>query len=665
MEHHGCILLVAVASLLASSSWAYASAGTDTDHRGLMQFRSLITDDPYGAMASWGSANASAPCGWRGVTCGARGRRRGRVTALDLRGLSLSGSMAPSSLAGLTYLRRLDLSHNNLTGTIPASLGNLTSLTLLSLTSNKLSGAIPGALGTLQALTGLYINGNMLQGSIPPAVFNLSSLQELVVQFNNLTGTLPPDAGARLPSLWLLSVDSNRLHGTIPVSLCNASRLEVIATMYNPFSGVVPDCLGALNNLWALSLDFNELEANAYSHWGFMDSLTNCSNLKVIGLAGNKLGGVLPASIANLSTSMETLGLWGNMISGQIPQEIGNLFNLRIIWMNQNNFTGTIPDSLGRLDKLGKLYLYSNRLSGQIPPTIGNLTLLSELSLENNTLTGPVPSSLGSCRLETLSLDNNRLTDFLGTLKNLQELDLSYNSFDGEVPESGIFLNASAFSVEGNTALCGGIVELKLPPCSKDGITTGVGSFGSVYKGTMMINDQEVVVAVKVLNLLQRGASRSFSAECETLRCARHRNLVKILTVCSSIEPGGLDFKALVFDFLPNGNLDQWLHIWEHGTHRGLDLAQRIDIAIDVASALEYLHHYRPTPIVHCDLKPSNILLDNDMVAHVGDFGLARFVYQDQTSLSDISSGWATRRGTIGYAAPGQILTSTSACFQD
>lgn len=605
--------------------------------------------------------------------------------------------------------------------------------------------------------------------------------------------------------------------------------------MDNSFSGVVPDCLGALKNLWALSLDFNELEANVDAHWGFMDGLTNCTNLKVIGLAGNKLGGVLPGSIANLSTSMETLGLWGNMIRGQIPQEIGNLVNLRIIWMNQNNFTGTIPASLGRLDKLGKLYLYSNRLSGQIPPTIGNLTLLSELLLEDNTLTGPIPSSLGSCPLETLALGNNRLTgpiprevllvstlvdarfqgnmltgslpsevghlinlqvldvsgnrltdeipvslghcqvleycilkgnifegkipdsmgqlrgllgldlsrnnlsgripDFLGTLKSLEQLDLSYNSFDGEVPESGIFLNTSAFSVEGNTALCGGIAELKLPPCSKHGSATGkrshkviitislatgilsiglllalfvfchqrrkwrkaehtlanindqhvrvsyinlanatngfssenlvgVGSFGSVYKGTMMINDQEVVVAVKVLNLLQRGASQSFIAECETLRCARHRNLVKILTVCSSIESGGLDFKALVFDFLPNGNLDQCLHIWEHGTHRGLDLAQRIDIAIDVASALEYLHHYRPTPIVHCDLKPSNILLDNDMVAHVGDFGLARFVHQDQTSLSDISSGWATRRGTIGYAAPGHILTSTLHAFK-
>ncbi|TKW08558.1 hypothetical protein SEVIR_6G033318v4 [Setaria viridis] len=195
----------------------------------------------------------------------------------------------------------------------------------------------------------------------------------------------------------------------------------------------------------------------------------------------------------------------------------------------------------------------------------------------------------------------------------------------------------------------------------------GIGSFGSVYKGTMISHDQEVVVAVKVLNLQQRGASQSFIAECETLRCARHRNLVKILTVCSSIDSGGLDFKAIVFDFLPNGNLDQWLHhrLREHGTHSRIDLVQRIDIAIHVASALEYLHHYKPTPIVHCDLKPSNILLDNDMVAHVGDFGLARFVHQDQTNPSDISSGWATRRGTIGYAPPEYGLGNEVSIYGD
>lgn len=863
-----------------------ASGSTGDDARALMQFRSLITEDPYGALASWGgdgggnhnqSASPAPPCGWSGVTCGVRGRRRGRVTALDLRGLGLAGAIAsPSSLSALTYLRRLDLSQNhlcggvptsllpsleylnlsrnalqgavpselgslrrlrvlvldvnNLTGGIPASLGNLTSLTVLSLTSNHLSGHIPSALGNLRALTGLYLNGNMLKGSIPSSVFNLSSLQHLVVQLNNLTGTLPPSAGDRLPLLKLLSVDSNQLHGAIPVSLCNSSNLEVVQMLDNSFSGFIPDCLGVhLKNLWALILDFNQLEADSNSDWRFMDSLTNCSNLKVVGVSWNKMGGLLPGSIANLSTSMEFLSIGFNMVHGQIPQGIGNLININMLYMYRNNLTGTIPDSIGKLKKLSNLYLYGNNLSGKIPATIGNLTMLSRLSLEENMLTGSIPSSLGNCPLETLDLQNNRFTgpipkevlqistlstsanfqgnmltgslpsevgdlknlqtldvsgnrltgeipaslgncqilqycimkrnffqgeipssigqlkgllgldlsrnnlsgripDFLGDMKGIEGLDISFNNFQGEVPKRGIFLNASAFSVEGNIGLCGGIPELKLPPCSNNISTTnkrshklvmaisiafailgialllalfvffcqtrnsrkgehalllisdqhvrvsytelvtstngfasenlvGVGSFGSVYKGTMMSNDQEVVVAVKVLNLQQRGASQSFVAECETLRCARHRNLVKILTVCSSIDSSGFDFKAIVFDFLPNGNLEQWLHPREHGNRTRLGLIQRINIVIDVASALEYLHQYRPAPIVHCDLKPSNILLDNDMVAHVGDFGLARFVDHGQNSLPDISSGWATRRGTIGYAAPGQIQT--------
>jgi len=182
----------------------------------------------------------------------------------------------------------------------------------------------------------------------------------------------------------------------------------------------------------------------------------------------------------------------------------------------------------------------------------------------------------------------------------------------------------------------------------------GAGSFGSVYKGRMRVNEQNVTVAVKVINLMQRGASQSFIAECETLKCARHRNLVKILTVCSSIDFQGHDFKALVYEFIPNGNLDQRLHqhIMEDGEQKALYLIERLHIAIDVASSLDYLHQHKPTPIIHCDLKPSNVLLDSDMVAHVGDFGLARFLYQDLEK----SSGWASMRGSIGYAAPGVIL---------
>jgi serine/threonine protein kinase len=156
-----------------------------------------------------------------------------------------------------------------------------------------------------------------------------------------------------------------------------------------------------------------------------------------------------------------------------------------------------------------------------------------------------------------------------------------------------------------------------------------VGSFGSVYKG--ILDQGRHTVAVKVLNLLRHGASKSFMAECEALRNIRHRNLVKVLTSCSSIDYQGHDFKALVYEFMGNGNLDEWLHPTPRINEaleepRGLSLLQRLNIAIDVANALDYLHHHCQTPIVHCDLKPSNVLLDDEMIGHVGDFGLARFL---------------------------------------
>ncbi|XP_021758697.1 putative receptor-like protein kinase At3g47110 [Chenopodium quinoa] len=176
----------------------------------------------------------------------------------------------------------------------------------------------------------------------------------------------------------------------------------------------------------------------------------------------------------------------------------------------------------------------------------------------------------------------------------------------------------------------------------------GAGHFGSVYKGVLDLeHNKKVVVAVKVISLDLKGATKSFMAECEVLRNIRHRNLLRIFTVCSSTDFQGNDFKALVYEFMPNGNLQQWIHNDQH-TENILSLLQRVSIAIDVACALDYLHNYCNIPIIHCDLKPANILLDNDMVAHVGDFGLARCHSQ---SSSRISSSVAVK-GTVGYAAP-------------
>ncbi|KAL9240629.1 hypothetical protein vseg_014826 [Gypsophila vaccaria] len=181
----------------------------------------------------------------------------------------------------------------------------------------------------------------------------------------------------------------------------------------------------------------------------------------------------------------------------------------------------------------------------------------------------------------------------------------------------------------------------------------GKGSFGSVFKGLLNGNH----VAIKVLDLQHRGASKSFIAECKALKNIRHRNLLGIITACSSIDFHGNDFRALVYEFMPNGSVDKWLH-------KGLKLSllQRVDIGLHVAHAINYLHNESQTPILHCDLKPSNILLDQDMVAHVGDFGLAKFLirppHPNQSSSNAI-------RGTIGYAAPEYGLGSEASADGD
>lgn len=130
------------------------------------------------------------------------------------------------------------------------------------------------------------------------------------------------------------------------------------------------------------------------------------------------------------------------------------------------------------------------------------------------------------------------------------------------------------------------------------------------------------------------------------------------MTSCSSIDFQCNDFKALVYEYMSNGNLDDWLHptALSEQESRILNLGQRLSIAIDVASALNYLHHQNSTPIVRCDLKPSNILLDDDLTAHVGDFGLAKFLCGSSSEFSiDLATSSAIN-GTIGYVAPGMNL---------
>nr|XP_016476090.1 PREDICTED: probable LRR receptor-like serine/threonine-protein kinase At3g47570 [Nicotiana tabacum]XP_016476091.1 PREDICTED: probable LRR receptor-like serine/threonine-protein kinase At3g47570 [Nicotiana tabacum]XP_016476092.1 PREDICTED: probable LRR receptor-like serine/threonine-protein kinase At3g47570 [Nicotiana tabacum] len=177
--------------------------------------------------------------------------------------------------------------------------------------------------------------------------------------------------------------------------------------------------------------------------------------------------------------------------------------------------------------------------------------------------------------------------------------------------------------------------ELQRATQGFDGNTLlGSGSFGSVYKGTLA---DGMIVVVKVFNVQMEGTFQTFDRECEILRNLRHRNLTKIISSCCN-----LDFKALILEYMPNESLDKLLYSRDYC----LNIMQRLNIMVDVASALEYLHHGYSVPVIHCDLKPSNVLLDNDMVGHLSDFGIAKLLTKEE------SIAHTTTFATIGYIAP-------------
>ncbi|KAM7515013.1 hypothetical protein LguiA_004596 [Lonicera macranthoides] len=259
---------------------------------------------------------------------------------------------------------------------------------------------------------------------------------------------------------------------------------------------------------------------------------------------------------------------------------IGNLTGLASLVLNSNELLGYIPSTLGRLKNLKGLYIEHNELKGSIPNDLCRLKKMANLYLSDNKLNGPIPSCLGELGLmRRLFLDSNKLTSIipltLWSLKNLLYLNLPTNFLSGNIPSN----------IGNQSTWCGGV--------------------GSVYKGTL---SDEVNVAIKVFNLRLEIAFKSFDVECGVLRNIRHRNLTKVISSCNNS-----DFITLVLKYMPNGSLKKWLFSHNYC----LIILERLNIMVDVTSALEYLHHGQTTPILHCDLKPSNLLLDKDMIAHV------------------------------------------------
>ncbi|KAK5795167.1 putative receptor-like protein kinase At3g47110 [Gossypium arboreum] len=625
-------------------------------------------------------------------------------------GILYIGGKIPRSLANISILDQLDINSNGFCGPVPENLGKLQNLTLLAIDYNHLGSGKDGDLDFVSSLTNcsglkvldcsglkvLAIHNNRFGGVLPDSITNLSTqIEVLFMGENQISGNI--QGSGNLVKLTQIDLGGNLLTGKIPSSIGRLQNLVTFNLSMNHLSGPIPSSIGNLSQLSLLDLNGNNFEGRVPL------TLKNCKDMSKLYISGNELHGDLSNQLIGSFEKLITLNLSHNSFTGVFPSDIVNSKDLVELYVNNNNFIGGIPSQIGEISGLRFLHMQGNHFNGSIPLSFGLLRATESLDLSANNLSNTIPSELQKLPfLVSLNLSFSRLEGEVpqeGVFKNTSQFSIIGNqNLCGGIPEiqlprcsenqeaknKGSALSTQALLIMILSILIVSILvavivvfgwrkrsrrELINRPatpllsvgCSRvsyqelleatNGFSApnllGEGAFGTVYKGILYQHKNPIVV--KVLNLQNVEASKSFEVECEALRKIRHRNLVKVITSCSSVDFKGNHFKAIVLEFMANGSLDKWLKC---DSPRHLNFGQMLDVAIDVGNALDHLHHHCESMIIHRDLKPANILLNNDMVAHVSDFGIAKILSDATGKLGFVQATSSLVQGTIGYVAP-------------
>ncbi|GKV27209.1 hypothetical protein SLEP1_g36405 [Rubroshorea leprosula] len=345
----------------------------------------------------------------------------------------------------------------------------------------------------------------------------------------------------------------------------------------------------------------------AYEWSGLHCGFDNFTRITYLNLSSSNLEGEISSSFFNL-TVMETLDLSNNKLTGSVPEFLAQLPKLKVLDLSRNKFSGQIPRVLMEKSNNGTMQL---RLDEN-----PDLCLTNACENNNKKKVLAIVASVVSILALLLFLS---VLFIICRIKRRRQKGAKLKEEWSMKSKNMTFTYSEISNITSNFTM-----------------VIGEGGFGKVYLGTLK---DGTCVAIKVLSASSKQGYKEFQAEAQLLMIVHHKNLVSLVGYCDED-----DNKALVYEYMANGNLRQ--HLLDRNTNI-LSWIERLQIAVDAAHGLEYLHNGCRPPIVHRDLKTSNILLNENMQAKIADFGLSR------AFLTEFASHISTcPAGTLGYLDP-------------
>ncbi|XP_047977471.1 leucine-rich repeat receptor protein kinase HPCA1-like [Salvia hispanica] len=624
--------------------------------------------------------------------------------------IPVSSDTAPAGLDKLLVAKHFHLSNNQLFGEIPEKLfrPDMTFIHAI-FDNNKFTGTIPSSIGTVQSLEVIRFDWNSLEGPLPPSISNLTKLQELYLSNNNFNGNIPdltgldllfyvdmsnnsfnasqvPEWFSSLQSLTTLRMENTKLQGPIPVDMFSLPQLETVKLGNNNLTGSLNIGNSYSSNLTVDLQNNSVTEFQQQANYTLDITLADnpicngngatkafCSVPKVDNspLPPSQCGAVSCGRDEVLSPNCQCSHPYTGILHffSFSFSDLQNFTYYNILHgtlMTQFRSRGIPVDSLNLTNPTINMYSYLEITLHVFPSgkDVFDRTSVSAIGFVLNRqpfpvdyfgpfffideqyccLPGPKKSSnVGIIVGVAIGCSFLVLLIFLAGMYALRQKRRAKEATDKSNPfaswdpekESGAvpqLQGAKWFSFE------------DLRKCTdnfSESNCVGSGGYGKVYKGSV---GSEQVVAIKRAQQGSMQGAAEFKTEIELMSRIHHKNVVGLVGFC--YEQGE---QMLVYEFISNGTLRDCI-TGKSGFR--LDWSKRLRIALDAARGLSYLHELANPPIIHRDVKSTNILLDENLNAKVADFGLSKL-------LGDTGKGYVTTqvKGTLGYMDPEYYMT--------